>query len=100
MQTRPVGLYALALTLTAMAFAPPAVAEDSDPVAALRAELDSMRAQYEARIAALEARLAELEARGQADELAALRQAAQEAAGTSSSTATPAAGGRGSHRWP
>lgn len=90
MQTRPVGLYALALTLTAMAFAPPAVAEGSDPVAALRAELDSMRAQYEARIAALEARLAELEARGQADELAALRQAAQEAAGTSSSTATPA----------
>jgi hypothetical protein len=86
MNTRPLDLGLLALALTATVLAPPAVANDEDPVAALRSELEAMRQQYEARIAALEARLAELEAGEKADELEALRRAAAQAAGTSPGT--------------
>jgi len=90
-------LRVLALALIAMAYALPAVAQDEDPVAALRAEIEVMRQHYEARIAALEARLAELEAQEASDELAALRRAAEAAAGTTpgAGTGTPAEASEG-----
>jgi hypothetical protein len=77
---------ALWLIVPAAALAQEAPA--TDPVAALRQEIESLKQSYEARIAELERRLAELEAGRPAsgetevdDELAALRAAAQETAG-------------------
>ncbi|HSF39725.1 MAG TPA: hypothetical protein VLT87_08025 [Thermoanaerobaculia bacterium] len=77
-----------ALWLIVPAAAPAQEAPGTDPVAALRQEIESLKQSYEARIAELERRLAELEAgrpaSGEAeadDELAALRAAAQETAG-------------------
>lgn len=69
--------------------APAAVsAQDADPVQALRQEMEALRKEYGERLADLEARLARLEASGETpapasedDELAALRDAAQETAG-------------------
>lgn len=80
----------MVLVLGVMALASPAVAEEENPLDALRAEIDAMRQQYEARIAALEARLAELEAERQADELAEIRRAAE---ATAADTATGATSG-------
>jgi len=88
----------------------PAAMSPADPVAALQAEIATMKREYEQRIADLEARLAALEAEraptqagqtgqseqagkpteqpaGTHDELAALRAAAQAAAGTSATEA-------------
>jgi hypothetical protein len=71
----------------------PGRAQSEDSMVALRAELEALRAEYEERIAVLEERLAQLEAAQSAaapstqtvapsDDLADLRAAAREAAGT------------------
>ena len=80
-QTRKAGALAMVLmALVLIGLASPVAAQTQDPVEALRAEIEAMREQYEARIAALEARLAELEAERQADEMTAIRRAAEAAA--------------------
>ena len=86
MHTRPLPRSLLALAVTVMAITNPVSAAQDDAIEALRKELETMRQEYEARIAALEARIAELEAERQADALAAIRQAAEEAAGRGPST--------------
>ncbi len=100
-----VGAIAVLLTLGTMTVATAQGASKSDPIAALGAEIAALRADYEARIERLEARLADLEARAPAprpepssqpevDELAALREAARQAAGPPEATvsvSTPAA---------
>ena len=86
-------LKSVAVALVLMTLTPPVLAQEEDPVAALRAEIEAMRQQYEARIAALEARLAELEAEGQADELDEIRRAAEAAAETGTSASTESAAG-------
>jgi hypothetical protein len=89
---RAVARCSILAALTALwLFLPSAApAQTDDPVAELRQEIEMLKATYETRIAELERRLAELEAGRQAtepaaptedDELAALRAAAEEAAG-------------------
>ena len=73
-----------ALWLIAPASAPAQEAPGTDPVAALRQEIEALKQTYETRITELERRLAGLEAVAKPtedDELAALRAAAQETAG-------------------
>ncbi|HEX5720964.1 MAG TPA: hypothetical protein VF179_32730 [Thermoanaerobaculia bacterium] len=79
---------AAAFCLLAPAAAP--AQTETDPVTALRQEIEALRQEYGGRLADLEARLARLEATGEGqvsaqedDELAALRAAAQETAGGS-----------------
>ena len=88
MQPKPLKPRTLVLALAVMALAYPAIAEEEDPIEAMRAEIEAMRQQYEARIAALEARLAELEAARQADELTEIRRAAAAAAAETTTEAT------------
>jgi hypothetical protein len=81
-----------ALWLIAPAAAPAQEAPGSDPVAALRLEIEALKQTYETRIAELERRLAGLEAAAEPtedDELAALRAAAQDTAGQTSAPETP-----------
>lgn len=73
---------AAAICLLAPAAAP--AQTETDPVTALRQEIEALRQEYGERLADLEARLARLESAGDAqeeDELAALRAEAQETAG-------------------
>src|SRR5688572_24001602 len=77
---------AAAFCLLAPAAAP--AQTETDPVTALRQEIEALRQEYRERLADLEARLARLEGAGEGqvsgqedDELAALRTAAQETAG-------------------
>ncbi|MFP5286024.1 MAG: hypothetical protein ACLGI9_09830, partial [Thermoanaerobaculia bacterium] len=87
---RAVARCSLLAVLTALWLLVPAAAraQTADPVAELRQEIETLKQTYEARIDELERRLAELEtgrpagpAPTEDDELAALRAAAEEAAG-------------------